>query len=186
MAKNKNIRARQSKVLVWAALVIILIAICAGTLVWVRHRKHNISTATPDTPQSAINFGPPTTQELQETEQHKEQLQQQIDNPTPAPSGARTVTPVISSWGQNPDKSLVISAFIPDIYEDGGTCTLTLTMSGTTVTRTAAGHKDVNRTSCENFTIAYSDIKTGDWMAVIHYDSPSATGNSSNQSIAVN
>jgi hypothetical protein len=170
-------------------LAIIGLLLIVGTTALLWNHYHKPIKKAPSGSSSNINFNPPTKQETQETDQHKAQLEQQANNAqnnTSAGAGSKTVTPVIASWGQNPDKSLSITAFVPEVYEDGGTCTLSLSVGNKTLTKTSTAHKDINRTSCDAFTFAYSEISSGTWNASVQYSSPSASGQSNKQAITVN
>jgi hypothetical protein len=173
---------------VWILVVIVMGLLVGASIVeYQRSHQSEKSAAVSPSPSPTINYGPPTKQEIADSEEHKKELEQARQNqPSTTPGVQKSVGPVISSWGQDPgSKDLEIAAFVPGIYEDGGTCILTLTKAGVVLTKTTAGHKDVNRTSCEPFTIAQDELTTGAWKAVIHYDSVTASGSSNQEMINV-
>lgn len=135
-----------------------------------------------------VNLGPATADEKADAEQRKreaeERMKQEAASPTPTPatSQLKSVTPIISSWGQEgAGRDLEVAAFVGSVYEDVGTCVLTLTQGAKTVTRQTAGHKDVNRTSCTNFAVPYSALGAGSWEATVRYTSTTASGVSTKQ-----
>lgn len=182
MIKIKNNKKSIPK---WAilSLVIVLLALAGfGAHKVLRSDAPASTTATANN----INYGPATEQEKKEAEDNKAAVEQRAktDSATPS-SGIKTVMPVISSWGTDPDtKNFELAAYIPDVYEDGGQCVLTLTKDGRILTRTISGRKDVNRTTCAPFTLPGREVTAGDWTASISYTSAAASG-SSEQTITV-
>lgn len=128
-----------------------------------------------------INYDPPTDQEIEETQENKQNVIDRVEqekNPPSSPSN-KSVTPVLSFWGQDPDtKNVEASGFISEIYEDGGICTLTLKMSGGAVTKSGSAIKDVNRTSCTPISIARTELRPGQWEITLSYKSSSSSGTS--------
>jgi hypothetical protein len=152
-------------------------------------QKPRTATNHPGSPSQTINNGPATQQEKAEAEQHKAELEQkaaQEKAATPSPTTKKVVVPFVASWGQDPDNnSFELSAFISDVYEDGGTCTLTMSASGKTITKTSTGHKDVNKTTCTPFVVSRTELTAGDWTAAVQYTSASAQGISNQQAVTV-
>ena len=161
------------------AVVIAVVMLSTGFSIY-KFRGNSSSTSGSDT--GGINFNPPTEQEKQSAEAHKEEVAKQAefeDNP-PASSRTKSVTPVISSWGQNPEtKSVEVTGYIGTIYESGGTCKVTLTKEDKNVTETTTSQKDVNRTSCPAAVIPASNLSPGQWSATLTYTSSTAQGTSS-------
>lgn len=112
------------------------------------------------------------------------------DKPTPGPSPGASgdVTPIITYAGYFDDtkKQIEVNAFVPEIFENG-TCTLTLTRSGsTTITKTNTAAGSVKNTNCKNFVLERSELSAaGEWSAVVSYSSASHSGTSSTQTFMV-
>lgn len=121
---------------------------------------------------SYVNLSPPTEEEKQETQAHKKELS---NSPSPSTTneGKKQVTPVITSANQDQ-----ISAYVPGVFEDGGTCTATLTKGSKTVTKTSEGFKNVSYTSCAPINVSGSFPEKGTWSVVVIYKSSAAEGTS--------
>lgn len=157
------------------------------------------SAQAPNRNDQNINYGPPTEEELKETEAKKDEIvagaTKEDENapslptpqPTPTPNGKKSVTPTITYAGQvESSRAVEATGFISQIFEDGGTCTLTLTKGSLKITKQTDGFKDVNRTSCTQFTINRGEfLEAGEWTAVLAYDSPTAAGASESWKVGV-
>lgn len=132
---------------------------------------------------NGINYGPPTEEEKKETEAFKESQGSGNDSPSITPSvpgQIKTVTPVITSWGQNPQtKDVEVSGFVPGVIENGGSCTVTLEKDGQKVTKSATGTANAQNVSCGLITIPFSEISAGTWNILLSYSSSTASGSSS-------
>lgn len=128
-------------------------------------------------PAGTVDYGPPSEADQQVAEDHKEDL---INPETPPPINSgekRQVTPLITYADQTE-----VNAFVPGIYESGGTCTLTLSKGDIKTTKEAQAIKDATTTRCPNFILTSSDFSsTGSWSATVSYGSPTAQGTSSAQ-----
>jgi hypothetical protein len=126
------------------------------------------STATSD---DSINFNPPTEEDKQNNEEHKETLK---DVPAPSPQSStstkKTVKPIIVSASNG-----TLKGFVPEILENDGTCTALFTKDGQTKERTSTGFADVNKTTCRSITYSTSEIGTG-WSVTLRYQSIAAEG----------
>jgi hypothetical protein len=136
--------------------------------------------------QDGINFAPPTEQEKQEAEEHKKEVEKQIEiENQPQPGGKKAVTPAISYAGQYGDV-IEVSSFVPGIFEDGGTCTVKLTQGSSVITRDVTGVKDATTTRCPVASVPRSELPSGGtWQATVTYSSNSAEGTSGASSFEV-
>lgn len=122
-----------------------------------------------------INYGPPTLQEIEEAEKHKEDIASfsiKDNSPTNA-----NVKPVIVSYGQNKE-SFEVSARVPGILEDSGNCTLKLTSSNHEASGKNKAVPNVTEMSCGFISIPLSKISKGTWTAVVTYMSKNSVGSS--------
>lgn len=77
-------------------------------------------------------------------------------------------------------------AYIANVYEDGGKCTVTFLKGNLTVTRTNTAFKDATTTQCGSFSIDRADFaQAGSWEATIKYDSATARGLSDQKEIII-
>lgn len=175
MQKNKN----RKKLL----LIIVLIAsLIAALAAWWFFIYKTDERGTDD-----INYDPPTKQEVQETEQNKEEVIKQTeaanqsnqtqDTPTDA---KKTVTPILTYWGQeSPGADFEANGRVAGVIESDGTCTLTLTKSGKSVSTKRTALANAQDTTCGLMTIKFKTLTTGDWKAVLSYSSSKSEGSSS-------
>lgn len=119
-----------------------------------------------------INLEPPTEQEKQEAQTHKQSLTENQTNPTSQPeSGEKKVTPIITYADR-----YTVRAYVPGVFEDGGKCTATATNGSQTKTASSAAFANVSYTNCKP--ISWS-LPSGSWSVVVSYSSDSAHGKSS-------
>jgi hypothetical protein len=176
MKLQKRSKISKRKWLIIGVAVVVIVS--AGSwLVYAKFSKQPVYTY-----QGSINYGPQTEDEKKATQQFKENQQKESSQPTPPPAqtpeGKVLVTPVISYAGQY-DNAIEVSAFVPSVFEDGGTCTLTLTQGTSTVTKISAGTKDATTTRCNLFSFPGSQLPNkGVWSAVVSYESNKSKGSS--------
>ncbi|MGY1743502.1 MULTISPECIES: hypothetical protein [unclassified Blastococcus] len=103
---------------------------------------------------------------------------------TPAGPVEVTVVPTYSAW--DPIASaFVAGGYVPDVIEDGGTCTLTLSHNGVVLTGESVASADATTTDCAEVRIAAEELAPGPWEAVLGYASAGATGESAPFSVVV-
>lgn len=146
------------------------------------HQHNNKPTGTAtgqSTPQNTssnnINYGPPTQQEKDAAQVHKDQLaNQSVSSNSSSSTGIKQVTPIITSI--NPDGASVY-AYVLGVFEEGGTCTAVAQKGSTTITGQSAGFQNSNYTSC--YPISFSTPLTkGSWSVTVNYSSSTAKGSS--------
>lgn len=131
-----------------------------------------------------------TAEERAETEARKPQLIKDNEakttpNDRSASTTPQTVTPVITSAGPE-DGKVVVAAYIPGIFEEGGTCKLEATKDGLTVAATSEAFANVSTTNCAPFRLERSQFaSSGTWSVRVSYQSESATGVSANQTLVL-
>lgn len=98
----------------------------------------------------------------------------------------KDVEPVISSWGQTPQKKdLNISGYVSSVYENGGICTVKISKSGQALQKSQTARKDAQVTTCGKITFDRSDLSKGMWTATLTYESNKAEGSSQSVNIEV-
>lgn len=161
-----------SKTSIVVALVVVLLA-AGGAFAY----YHFSDTSVAPQNSSGIDLSPATEPEKQDSNERKEETAQQEDTPPPAP-GATSVTPIIVDASQYSDQ-IEVRSYVPAIYEDGGTCTVTFSKGSLTFTKQSAANKGATTTSCANVNVTRSEFaEAGQWTAVVSYSSPTALGNS--------
>jgi len=101
----------------------------------------------------------------------------QPPTPTPQPSGKSTVNVIITAANQN-GSLLQIRSLISTVT-NSGTCTLTLTKQGHTVTKTAAVQAQSTTSTCQGFDIPTSEVAAGTWQASLHFENSTLVGDAS-------
>jgi len=104
---------------------------------------------------------------------------------TPPPSSSSMQ--VVISYAQATGNTVQVGAYVSGIFEDGGTCTLTLTRQSQTVTRTVTGIADATHTTCPAFTVdnsGHAALAAGSWQAKVMYTSLTR-GESSSQATTI-
>jgi hypothetical protein len=113
------------------------------------------------------------------------------DNPVlPEPTFVATDAPVsvaattsgsifVTYSGWNAQSSAVeVGSYLANVNESDGTCTLTLTKGGISVTTSGPGTPNVTSTSCGGMTVPGTEVSSGSWTAVVTYESSTSTGTS--------
>ncbi len=113
-------------------------------------------------------------------------------SPPPSPSAPSEVaSPAtaadveLSYLAWNPETRAVEASGYAAVYEDGGTCRLVLTRSGTTTSAESAALTDVQTTSCGGLEVLGSELASGTWHAVLEYTSPTSAGSSAPREVVV-
>lgn len=157
--------------------ILIFVALVANGVIDIPFLKKDQS------PTTNINYGPPTPEELKETNSFKDEQAKDTEDDTvnsstsPQPT---TVTPIMTSWGQNKQtKAVEVAGFISGVYESGGTCTLKLVLGETVLTESRTAIQDAQTTNCGLISITRDRLQPGTWKVTLTYDSPTAQGVSS-------
>lgn len=72
-----------------------------------------------------------------------------------------------------------VIAEITDVFEEGGTCALTVTSGSSTATATAKAGQNVTSTQCGLLEVNLSDLESGTAQFRVSYTSPTSAGKSS-------
>lgn len=162
--------SRTKKILLLVVLAVVVGAVGYG--IWYKVADHPKPVGAGE-----INYGPPTKTEKKETEQHKKDLESQQSSSDSQTGQATVVITYLSTTEAR--------GYVSGVFEDGGTCTLTLTKGTTKVSGTSTGISDVNKTTCGPISIQSGQLTSGDWNAVLSYKSDTASGSSTTQSLRV-
>jgi hypothetical protein len=156
----------------------LIIALGAAGMAW--HPWHKpASTAIPaaNTSQNSgsngnssnINYGPPSSSEQQAANDYKKTLSA---NQPPSSGGTKSISVQVLSATASKIRVNIIG-----VFEDGGTCTATLTKGAQTTTATGTGIAASNYTQC-NINLGAGQVTGGGWSVVVSYSSADASGKS--------
>lgn len=168
--------------------VLLLIIIVAVVLFLFRN------DSTPNNQDSGdINYNPPTEQELEETEQHKEEIankNQEYDPAQPSDTensnGKKDIKPVVTFWGQaSAGKDFELNGYVPGVIEEDGICTVILSKSSEEVTESKKALPDAQSTSCGLITIPRGQLSAGEWTVKLRYESSESAGISSPEKVSI-
>jgi hypothetical protein len=176
--KGKS-KGAQQKILIICAVLVLL---GSSFFLYKKYHHDDPSTAVSGLGEE-IDMSPPTQQEKDDVDKHKEDLAEQPQQNAPS-SGRNTVTPSISDAGLY-DKQIEVRGFIADIFEGGGTCRVELTMGSQKVTKEIAATQGTSTTICPLVKIPMSELSTGNWTVKLSYSSPNAEGISDARSVEV-
>ncbi|MBJ58738.1 hypothetical protein CL689_01090 [Candidatus Saccharibacteria bacterium] len=177
MKSIHNKHKKQKKYWLLGALVVLfllagLVSIAIATNSWPFAKSNSGS----DNPSQSINYGPPTDEEIESSQDGKRNSTN--DNKAEETDGIRQVG-VEVSYAKRVGSNLEIRAFTPDVIESDGTCTATVTNGSQEVTETSKGFVDASSTICEPINIPLSALNsTGVWTVVVSYASSSSAGTS--------
>ena len=166
-SKTKQIFTRKKILL----LVVVLVVACSGCIYLLSTRN--------DTDSGTVNLNPPTPEESSAGNSAKKAAveQQRVEENQQTSPGKKEVTPLITYAGQY-GSQIEVGAYVSTIFEDGGTCTLTLERSSVTKITTVSGVKNVNSVDCPTMSIERSQLSAGQWKAIVSYSSTSSQGTS--------
>lgn len=179
MANTKLKHPKFSKKTVF--IVVCLVVLAMAVFAFQARQNENIGGNPNTTVEDGtyVNLDPPTEQELSDTEKHKDDLLKQSEQSSNTSTGSKKVTPVIT--GANGQQ---INAFVPGVFEEGGSCKATLTKGTEVVTKTSAGFENVSYTSCTPIDVSGS-LGSGSWSVIVSYSSSSASGQSESKTFTV-
>jgi len=177
---TKNLKSlNKSKVLTITTIVLLLVAAGVGVALYKKHsddqKQPTISTLS-ESQKGDINFNAPTDQELSDTEQHKDDVANgNSSTPATTNDGKRVVNPVISSI----DKTTAYG-YVTGVFEEGGTCTITLTQGTKVLTKTSGGFENASYTQCAPLDLSSLGL-SGNYTVTLSYSSPTSSGTSNSQ-----
>lgn len=168
------------KTLVIVLLIVTLVS-GSGLALFLWHRKSKpaaAATSAPQTTTSTVNYSPATTAEKSESLQAKTgTVDSQQTSPAAAATTVNAVKPVIATLYRS-DSNVVVSGYVPGIFEDGGLCTATFTQSSKSVDGTSSAFANATTTDCQTITIKTDQFSAGDWSVVLSYSSANHSGKS--------
>lgn len=129
------------------------------------------------------SYSGPTNQELKETKEHKEQVLNNQTQPPDANNPPSSVTPVITAKEQV-DQQVRVTAFVPGLIQNSGSCLLKAVKGAHQVTKTVAAAANASTTDCAPFLMNRTDFaESGNWNITVTYTSTTLRGVSSSEVI---
>ena len=164
----------------------LIIAVAIGIFLYV-HKNSTQPLKTTSTGQK-VNLNGPTERDKKSGNQVKSDV---IRNEAArnaeaqkANSGKKSVTPTIT-YGDQAGEQVEVGAFVSGIFEDGGTCTLTLEKDGNKQVVSVQAVQGSNSVSCPVMLIPVSSLTPGTWYATVGYSSMTSEGTSTSRAIEV-
>lgn len=193
--KKYTARSRQKSTKKRPPLLFIIIGVLlvAGIIGGYFYIKNKDDRSKADKTGTTINYRPATEEEKKQSEDAKDKLveeqqtQQNSATKDDQPNSGRpsTLTPFIS-YLEQVGPNIEASGYIGGLFEDNGTCTLTLTNGSAKLNKQSKGFKDFNHTSCTPFSFPSSELtKTGTWTVSLSYSSASGSGTSEAKTLEV-
>ncbi len=170
-------------------VVLLAVAVAAGTGFWLTSRADDGTTAAGDvapvtapTTEAPATGDPVATLEPERTggspvptEPAPEDVA--TDSPVPTPDAGAEVTPQLTYYGWVDDIGAVeAGGIVLDVVESGGTCTLTLRQGSSEVGVSAEAVDNVTSTSCPAMTVPGDRLQPGTWLATLSYESGTSRG----------
>lgn len=165
-------RIQKNKNSVKVKLIILALILGSILILFVLHRtKSNDTSNNP-----SMDIGPATEQEKKQTEDYKKELEkkqnQESNDNTDTSKDDDTVNVTITSANQTS-----ISSYVTGAFEDGGTCTATLTQGNSSFSKSSSGFQNVSYTQCAPISMSDSDFPTpGEWAVTVKYSSNNFEG----------
>ncbi|MDX2776415.1 hypothetical protein PV379_03550 [Streptomyces caniscabiei] len=129
---------------------------------------------------SNINLGPPTEEEANTGTKIKEKSIEQnqgkptVGDNTPPAGQTDTISVGFSAINQN-EGMLQIRVMIQEVLSEG-TCVLTLSQNGKSVTKTADVYPTASISTCRGFDVATSELNSGSWDITVEVTSGERKG----------
>jgi hypothetical protein len=187
---RKNITwNKKNKLLLMGCIALLVTLLAVGGWLYYRHTNQSKTSNVIEgaIPGEKIDLSPPTEEEKRQVEENKERLveRQQQEGQTPA-NGTKQVAPFITDAAQY-GQQVEVRAYIPGIFESGGTCKAVFTKAAQTITKETNAEKNVSNTTCRALIINRSEFPSaGDWSLVLTYTSGTAQGSSESKMVRVN
>jgi hypothetical protein len=94
------------------------------------------------------------------------------------------VTVTFAGWNASRGE-VQVDGFVTGVVEDDGTCTLSLTKDGRTVTGSGSAVPNASMTACGGLAVPGDQVSAGTWQAVLSYRSNGHSGTSDSWDVEV-
>lgn len=178
--KNKKTpHKKHLLLLIIGTLVVGILSVLAYWLITTRNQQPPASTT------DYTNYSPPTVEEQKAGDEKKTEIDPKNETPPDIPPANTAEAHVIITFADLYQDNVEVGARVANVFEDGGSCKLTLKSGSAEQTVTVAAVKNVSSTDCPTMSIAKSKLSPGAWTATVTYTSSSHTGTSEPKTITV-
>lgn len=128
--------------------------------------------AAQNAPLEGINYDPPTEEEQQAGNEHKQEVEDQDDQPAPGGQNATIVIVDANQYGAE----IEVRAFISNLIKDG-ICTITFKKDTYSIQKQVSATADASTTPCMNLEVPRSEFAVnGSWTVTVEYSAVNAYG----------
>jgi len=140
---------------------------------------------------NTINYGPPTEDEIENSQNAKDRIVEESDGNSDSQSESSSSTAkkpatVSVSFADIVDGNLEIRASTASAIEGTGECTATVSKPDSqSITKKVSAFIDASSTICNPIYISTSQLSTGTWNVNVTYSSPTYEGSSDSMQVEV-
>lgn len=194
ISKHTHTNKRRSKLPTVILASVLLLLIGVMVVYYGRARSHTTAPVPQWQPTTKVDLSPATPEEVQDSNQHKEDtVKGGSDTSTPTSPTAQNTAPskksvsIIVVSANQAGAQIEVRSYVSGVIEEGGTCTATFTKGQLKLSRQSSGAQDATTTVCGRITVPTAEFpEKGSWNMKVEYASPTAAGESSNTNIEVN
>lgn len=180
-AKNRT-STHKRRLLLWGTLLFLLVGSFAVYKLQFTKPANNGNDAVPEAAAEKINLDPPTEEDKERVDSHKEELVRQQESQQ---TNSGSVKPVITDAGQY-DQEIEVRAFVPGIFESGGNCVVAFTKGSQNVSKQVPAVSEATTTRCSKLSVPRSEFpSTGTWSVTVAYKSVANSGTSDSKTLEV-
>ncbi|MBC7404827.1 MAG: hypothetical protein H7252_03975 [Cytophaga sp.] len=177
---------KNKKLLLALALIFGLLII--GLISYINLKPVQNQSAKPAPPRGIndVQYTAPTAEEKAAANgQKNSNVSRDQLNATPQASTTKASIVIVDS--SQYDNSFEVRAYISNVFEDSGTCTVTFTKSDApTVTQSGPATSSATNTQCQTIDIPVSQFSVkGTWQIIVGYSSPNATGSTTSKLVTI-
>ncbi|MEA9984425.1 hypothetical protein [Subtercola sp. RTI3] len=183
---------RRSRWWVWLIVGVVVIAGLAVTAVLLFGSRSSGDVSATGTPSATPTSSPTPTGTVGPTATATPTATPTATStPTATPTATATpavkaVVPFVSSAGWDAGAgAITVSAFVPQIIESDGTCTITATKGSLTASQSFSARASATTTDCGSASLASPTLVSGSWNVVVTYASPTSAGTSASTEVAI-
>lgn len=189
---TKKSSQRKYKTLIIVIAMLLLGVISYGTYAYVTKslwpfQETQDTSIDADRGVNDVDYGPPTEQDTANSQNAKERILEEGEgsgndsnqSTSPSPDQPKQPVAITVSYAGIQNSQLEIRAFSSSVIEGSGTCTATITKSGSrTITRSTPAFIDASSTICEPIFVPRSELSAGTWNVNVTYSSSTHSGSS--------
>jgi hypothetical protein len=180
--QNKKTYSKSKIIITSTILVILIISSLALYIYAFNGSIFGWSLSNKASQDSSINYEKPSDDQKKAGDTIKEtSANNESDSTKPGTSGSdQPQAPVPQDNGKGKVEMTITSSSVNDgvlqlrsiisAISSTGTCTLTLSKDGKTVTKTASVQALANASTCQGFNVNTSELSPGSWLASLHFE----------------